>query len=496
MSNILMKYQQKQELLAAYQLALTTMHWDQATIAPKNGSSYANKMAGMLAGESFSLFTDPAYRELIVTLLDDLSLSFDLKVEMQQQLKIIDQIKDVPKAEYIEYQQLCRDAEVIWEKAKDQNDFQLFKPTLQKLIDQTKKMVSYRNSDLDVYSSLIDDFETGITIAQYDAFFENVKAQLVPFIKKIQQTNTAKPELLSIEVAIEKQQQVIDLLKVALCVDDQSSYHATSAHPFSSSFSILDNRVTVKYHPKMFLSSIFAYIHEVGHATYNGQVDIKYDGRSIANSMTYGMHESQSRLYENNLGRNQCFWEPLYPKMQEIIEPLQSYTLEEFILAINFVENSLIRIEADELTYPLHIIIRYEIEKELFNGSLTVDQLPQVWNQKMKEYLDIDVPNDALGVLQDIHWSSGAFGYFPTYAYGSALACRFEATMKDQIDVYHALANNNFKIIKDWLKINIHQHGGLYTPNQLCQMITNQPFNAQYYIDYLINKYSKLYGLT
>lgn len=493
--NIINEYRAYLEKVSAYELALNTLYWDQATIAPKKGQAFRNKMMSILSGELFDYETS----EEVIALIEAVSKSPDVDevtaIETKQLLKSIDQIRYIPKDEFVAFSQLLGDSEIAWENAKETNDWEQFKPYLEKIVEQIKKNISYRKSDLPVYQQLLDDFEPGMSIEAYDEFFELVRQELVPLIHKINEKKIVRPALLDIFVPIEKQKQVIDLLAEALHYSKDSGYIGITVHPFSSYFTSNDNRVTVSYDENSFTSSIFSLIHEVGHATYNGQVNPDFEGRYIVNSMSYGLHESQSRMYENMLGRSKAFWEPLYPKMAQIIKELEAYTLDEFIFAINYVSNSLIRTDADEVTYPLHVLIRYEIEKALFANELSVEDLPEVWNQKMEQYLGITPPNFSLGVLQDVHWSGGSFGYFPTYALGSAYSAQFYHLMAENINIEEALRNGRFDLINDFLKNTIHQYGGLYTAPQLFEKVCHAPFDPKYYIDYLISKYSMLYNL-
>ncbi len=488
------KYRRINEKIFSYRLALTTLNWDSSTIAPKKGASYRNKMGALLSGELFSITTSQEYIELIDALskeqLDEVTAR-----EISLIKENLDKSRYIPKDVYVEYAQLTRDAENVWEKAKEEHDYEIFKPYLKKLIEMTKQIVAYRKDDRPVYHQLIDDFETGITLADYDRFFSKLKEEIVPFLHRIIERNIPEPVWLSRHVPTEQQRKVVELLMEYLNYDKESGYIGESAHPFSSHFSVHDNRVTVKYHEDMFTSSIFALIHEVGHATYNGQVDEVYQENVIADSMSYGMHESQSRLYENMLGRSREFWSSIYPKVQAVVDALADVSLDEFILGINHVALSLIRIEADELTYPLHIMVRYEIEQGLFNGTLDVEGLDQVWSDKYFEYLGIRPPHAGLGILQDIHWSGGAFGYFPTYALGSAYSAQWMAAMRKDIDVDQCLLQNDFASVNTWLKNNVHRHGGLYKPNELLLMVTGETFNPQYYVDYLKEKYGRLFNV-
>lgn len=490
----LKQYEETREKIAAYRLALNTTAWDNATVAPKKGASYRNQMMAILSGELFSIETSIDYLNLIDE-MSSMDLEEDLKREISQIKKEQDKSKYIPKDVYVEYAQLLHDGETLWEEAKEKKDYQLFKGMLKNLVEMTKKVVSYRHDNRSVYDQLLDDFETDFNTEKYDDFFTKLKTDLVPLIHQINALKTQRFSWLNETVSVDVQRKLVNKLAEYLNFSKETGLISESAHPFSEGFSAYDNRVTVKYHEDNFVSSIFALIHEVGHATYNGQVDVKYNGHHVANSISYGMHESQSRLFENMLGRSKAFWVSLYPFFQEQIERLKEVSLDEFILGINFVESSLIRIEADELTYPLHIMIRYEIEKDLFSGKLDVEGLDEVWANKYETYLGVRPQNAAQGILQDIHWSGGAFGYFPTYALGSAYSAQWMQQMRKDINVDALLETNNTKEILNWLKTNIHQFGGLYKAEELLNRVTHESFNPQYYVDYLVHKFKTQYNL-
>lgn len=489
-------YEEIRQKIAAYQLAIKTLNWDASTVAPKKGASYRNQMGAILAGELFTLSTSEMYLSLIETLAQDTSLNPELSREIKQIKIDQDKSKYIPKDLFIEYSQLVRDGETLWEEAKEKKDYELFKPMLKKLVDTTKKVVECRKDTRSVYDQLLDDFEPGFSQKEYDHFFNRLKEDCVPLIHRIHELNIKEPDWLSLEVTEEVQRRLVHKVAEFLDYSLETGLISESAHPFSSGFSSNDNRVTVKYHPKAFTSSLFAVIHEIGHATYNGQVDSKWDGHHVADSMSYGMHESQSRFLENMVGRSKAFWVSLYPVFQKEIPVLQSISLDEFIFGINVVQASLIRIEADELTYPLHILIRYEIEKGLFEGSLSVEGLDTVWADKYEAYLGVRPQNAAEGILQDIHWSGAAFGYFPTYALGSAYSAQWMHAMNKELDVEEALASGDIKPIKAWLKENIHQWGGLYRAHELFDRVCHEPFNPDYYVQYLKSKFETLYDLN
>lgn len=494
-SEHLKQYDEIRQKIASYQLALKTLNWDASTVAPKKGASYRNQMGALLAGELFSISTHPDYLELIETLAHDSNVEPELAREINQIKMDQDKSKYIPKELFIEYSQLVRDGETIWEEAKEAKDYEHFKPILKKLVETTQKVIQCRHDTRSVYDQLLDDFEPGFSQKEYDHFFNRLKEDLVPLIHKINSLNKKEPSWLSVDVPVDVQRRLVHRVAEFLDYKLDTGLISESAHPFSSGFSSNDNRVTVKYHPNAFTSSLFAVIHEIGHATYNGQVDSKWDGHHISDSMSYGMHESQSRFLENMVGRSNAFWVSLYPFFQSEIPALKDVSLDEFIFGINVVQASLIRIEADELTYPLHIMIRYEIEKGLFDGSLTVEGLDQVWADKYEAYLGVRPANASEGILQDIHWSGAAFGYFPTYALGSAYSAQWMHAMEKELDVEKALTSGDIKAIKAWLKENIHQWGGLYRAHELFDRVCLEPFNPDYYVDYLKSKFETLYTL-
>ena len=269
-----------------------------------------------------------------------------------------------------------------------------------------------------------------------------------------------------------------------------------SKHPFTNGISSNDVRITTYYDEYNITSAIFSVIHEVGHAFYEHQVDIKYQGSRIAEDISSGMHESQSRFLENYLGRRKSFWVNLYPKLQKLFpENLGDISLDQFIKAINVSRSSFVRTDADELTYPLHILVRYEIEKGIFANKISTNNLNKTWNEMYKKYLGIEVRNDVEGILQDTHWSDASFGYFPTYALGSAIGAQILKKMEKDLDIDYLLENKKFKTITNYLKNNIQKYGALYDYQSILKMYTGERFNPKYYINYLKMKYSKLYDI-
>jgi carboxypeptidase Taq len=375
----------------------------------------------------------------------------DFKVEIKNAYKDLRMIKKVPKDEYLAYGLLTQEGPHIWAEAKDKNDFEMYRPTLEKIVAFNQKLVKYLETDeLKGYDVLLDMYEEGFGVKEYDMYLMDV-----------------------------------------FHYDRSKGVLKESAHPFTSGVSSVDTRITTRYHEDNLASSIFSTIHEMGHAIYELQNDPKYDDTMLHGGTSLGIHESESRMYENMIGRSYAFWKIHYPKLVEIFpKELKNITLEEFYQYINRAERSLIRIEADELTYALHVLVRYEIEKQLISGKLKVKDLPKRWNGLMSKYVGKKPSNDKEGVLQDIHWSFGSFGYFPTYALGSAYAAQIYQAMNKEINVEEAVLNNQINLINDWLKEHVHKFGRSKTPKEIMMIATNEEFKPSYYVDYLIKKFT------
>ncbi|MBQ9840353.1 MAG: carboxypeptidase M32 [Erysipelotrichaceae bacterium] len=494
---LLNKYNEWELKLSAYTLALNTMGFDSRTIAPTNGSAYRNKRNAYLVGEYFSIVNDEEILDVMKQLSTKEDLDEETKRAINYRLADIAKINCIPKDEYVKYDELASISYDKWYEAKHNNDYDLFEPYLKETILTKKRFLEYRNKNNALYNLALDDYEIGMTMDEYDEFFSLIKEKLVPLIHQIsQKQDEVDTSFFNQKFDIEKQRIFMNQMMDYLGFTKDWGYLSESEHPFTSGFSINDVRITTRYIEDNLISSIFSIIHEIGHATYNHQIDERFDGTYLVDNITSGLHESQSRLFENYLGRSDAFWDNNYQTLQNLFpEQLKDVTQEMFVRAINASCPSLIRTEADELTYPIHIYIRYEMEKAIMDGSMTLEQLNEKWKDLYEENLGIRPDTDTDGILQDVHWSDGSFGYFPTYALGSAYAAQFYQAMRKDIDVDDCLRNNNFNAIKLWLKEHIHKDGGLLTPKEVLLRATNEPFNPNYYIDYLTNKYKKLYNI-
>ena len=337
-----------------------------------------------------------------------------------------------------------------------------------------------------------------MTAQETSRILNDLKDFLIPFVKKITDTKQEMDQKKFLgNFPIERQKAFNEFVAKQIGYDTEAGRLDISTHPFSTSFHPYDARITTRYKEDDVLYSLGSTIHETGHALYEQGFSAEHFGTPLAESISLGIHESQSRLWENQIGKSKSFWKHFYPKLQEEFPiPFKDILPDDFYRIYNEVKPSLIRTESDEVTYNLHIILRYEIEKEMIEGAIDLKELPSVWESKMKDYFGLTVPNDSVGVLQDVHWSNGGIGYFPTYSFGNLYAAQLFASMKKQIPgLDESIANGQFTEIREWLRENVHVHGKTYTAAGLIKKISGEELTSFYFIDYLEKKYSEIYGL-
>ena len=390
---------------------------------------------------------------------------------------------------------LTNEASDVWHRAKENNDFESFRPVLEKLVAFNRKFAGYYDPDKAPYDALLNEYERGVDMAYLDKFFAAVREKLVPLIHAIGEKEQLDDSVLHRHYPVEAQRKFSDYLMEVLQLDRAHCAIGETEHPFTLNFTSQDVRITTHYKEDDVSSSMYSVIHEGGHARYELNVDPALDYTCLAGGVSMGVHESQSRFYENIIGRSLPFVQAIFPKMQEFFpEQLSGVTAEEFYKAVNKAQPSLIRTEADELTYCLHVMVRYEIEKRLISGTLAVKDVPAEWNRLYKEYLGIDVPDDTRGCLQDSHWSGGSFGYFPSYALGSAYGAQMLRNMEQEMDVWGPVSKGDLSGVSGWLREHIHKYGGMMEPADIVKNACGD-FDPTVYTDYLTKKYSELYGL-
>ena len=487
-----------QRKLAAYDHAIGLIYYDGVTTAPQDTAENRAVSLSVLSEEVYRLSTSDETVALL-EFLDENKKELSHKEQriVFLMLRDIREMQKIPIEEYVEYQELLVKAEDAWHRAKAASDFDAFCPYLEKLFATEKKFAAYVAPEKETYDYLLNKYEEGLTMDTLDTFFGLLRTELVPLIKKVGGAKQVDDDIRFGDFPEDKQQEFSYYLMELMGLDLGHVGLATTEHPFTTSFgSHLDERITTHYHEDDFVSSMYSVIHEGGHALYDtgSADDLAYTVLDCG--MYMSIHESQSRFYENIIGRSRAYCTYVFPKLQELFpQQMEGYTAEDLYRAVNKAQPSLIRTEADELTYSLHVMVRYELEKRVFAGELEVKNLPAEWNRLYKEYLGVDVPDDKHGVLQDSHWSGGLFGYFPSYALGSAYGAHFLKKMRETVDVDACIAKGDFAPVNNWNRENIWQYGGLYTPAELLDRVLGEPFDAHHYIDYLTEKCKDIYGI-
>lgn len=484
-----------------YNDALAVLYWDLRTGAPRKGVPQRAEAIGMLSEEAFKLSTSDDMGEYLAYFDEpgnNGKLDNILKALVKERRKEFSKYKKIPVDKYKKYVMLTSEAESVWEDAKNGNDFELFRPYLEKIVDFNLEFIELWGYKDNKYNTLLDFYEPGMTVDKLDLIFDELRSRIVPLVANIKKSpDQPEDDLLKQYFDIAKQEEFSLYILEKMGFNFEAGRLDESEHPFTIGINPGDVRITTHYYTNDFSSALMSSLHEGGHALYEQNISDELNGTPLCSGTSMGVHESQSRFWENIIGRSRSFWDKYYEELQKIFtEQLKDVTLDKFYRAINKVEPSLIRVDADEVTYNLHIMIRYEIEKALINRKIKVSDLPRVWNEKMEEYLGIVPPNDAKGVLQDIHWAGGDFGYFPSYTLGNIYSAQIYNTARKEIDDFDALIENGELIkIKEWLSEKIHKYGKLLEPAEILMQVTGEEINPKYLIDYLENKYKKIYNL-
>ncbi|KAA9006360.1 carboxypeptidase M32 [Paenibacillus spiritus] len=487
--------------ISGYREAIGLLQWDLRTGAPRKGADVRARTIGTLAGELFRLETSDEmgrYTDLFSRPASSATLTKVQRKIVEDCRKEYERSRSLPPERYEAYTVLAMQSETAWEEAKANDDYASFEPFLQQIVAFKQEFIDYWGVKNTRYDTLLDMYEPGLTTTKVDEVFGRLRSRLVPLVQRIA-SSANKPKTDFLDGLFDKEQQEkfgVYLLE-QIGFDFEAGRADESVHPFATGLNPGDVRITNHYLADNLISSIFSALHEGGHALYEQNIAQELVGTPIAQGASMGIHESQSRLWENMIGRSLPFWKRHFGKLQQHFpEQLARVTPEQFYLAVNKVENSLIRTEADEVTYNLHIIIRYEIEKQIFNEGLSVQDLPAVWNAKYQEYLGITPPSHALGVLQDVHWSGGDFGYFASYSLGNMYAAQMMNTLRRELpDFEELIAAGNLLPIRDWLKEKIYVYGMSETPSEIIERVTGEPLNPDYLADYLEAKYREIYHL-
>ncbi|MEW9698875.1 carboxypeptidase M32 [Paenibacillus sp. SI8] len=484
-----------------YEEAIALIYWDMRTGAPKKGIETRSEVVGELSTEVFRMSTSDEMGGYLAYLLQPDQLEQLDAVSRKMVLeckKEYDRSKKIPAEKYQAYVVLTSQAESVWEEAKHTSDWPMFQPYLEKIVAATKEFIELWGYEGNKYNTLLDMYEPGMTVEKLDQVFGALRDKAVPLLQRIQAA-PSQPDrsFLDQQFEISKQKQFSLSILKQMHYDFEAGRLDETVHPFATALNPGDVRITTRYLPNDITSALFGTIHEGGHALYEQNISKDLVGTNLCTGTSMGIHESQSRFWENVIGRSKAFWNRYYGELQSTFGgQIDDVDVNAFYHAINHIHPSLIRIEADELTYNFHIMIRYELEKGLINGTIEIADLPQAWNAKYEEYLGVVPANDGEGVLQDVHWSGGAFGYFPSYSLGNMYAAQFTHTLRKELpDFDRLIETGNLVPIKEWLSDKIYQYGKLLTPNEIVKQVTGEELNPEYLVQYLEEKYSEIYGI-
>lgn len=481
-----------------YEEAIGLMHWDLRTGAPRQATEGRAAVISFMSGELFQLQTSDRMQKLLQTLQSNLSSysRTDQKC-IEECQRIFNQSKKIPQAQFEQYVTLTAQAESIWEEAKAKNNWALFAPYLTRIVEMNRTFISLWGYEQHPYDALLDMYEPGLTVGQIDPIFELLREETVSLLSIVKNA-TQHPDvrILSRPVSARVQMEFAKQMLQKIGYNFDAGRLDYSVHPFATGLNLGDVRITTNVRPADLSFCLFSSLHEGGHALYEQNISPTLAGTVLCAGASMGIHESQSRLWENQIGRSDAFWAHAWPQLKEACPGVfDDVDQSEFVRALNAVSPSLIRIEADELTYNLHVLIRYELEKALFEGSLEVKDLPQAWNEKYKAYLGVEPLTDGEGVLQDVHWAGGAFGYFPTYTLGNLYAAQFYAAFRKAHPSFDTeMELGDFTNLATWLKHNIHTYGKQKSPAELVRDVTGEPLNPDYFIAYIREKVASVYG--
>ena len=490
------KFAAYQQAAHAYSHAIGVLYYDGVTGAPRGGAPERGDTLAFLSGEMYRLTTAPETAEIVETILTHAAEVTPGQARSAYLLrKELTELRAIPAEEYTAYKKLESDSSDVWHTAKEQNNWTLWEPYLEKIVAAQRRFAALCAPDKDPYDYCLDKFEEGLTMQRCDEFFAVLRQRIVPLLEKVKAAAPPDTDFIHVSVSEPAQDKLCRRLMELIGMNPLYSSLATTEHPFTTNFSKHDVRITTHYFEEDFASGMFSVIHEGGHALYelNTADDLRSVGLDTGCSMA--IHESQSRFFENILGRSRAFCECVFPMLCEYVPGLENHTAEELYRAVNRAEPSLVRTEADELTYCLHIMVRYKIEKAMMHGEVEVKDLPALWNRLYKEYLGVDVPDDRRGILQDSHWSDGGIGYFPSYALGSAYGAQLLRRMKRDVAVDECVRAGDFRSVSVWLTEKIWRFGQLLTPAEVLSNALGESFDPTVFCDYLEEKYTELYNL-
>ena len=478
--------------------AASLLSWDQQVNMPPAGNEARGQQLATLGKIAQEKFINDEVGRLIEDLQQELNgADTEEAALVRVTARDYDKARRVPPSFVAEQAIVTSKALEAWIEARAKSDFSIFQPHLERVVELVHQYISFFPPSDHPYDILLDDYESGMKTAEVKAIFDSLRPKQVKLLRAISSARQVKDDFLYKRYNEKKLNEFGEAVITRFGYEWSRGRQDKAPHPFQTSFSVNDVRITTRFEADNPMAMLFSTMHEAGHAMYEQGIDPKYDRTPLAGGASLAVHESQSRMWENLVGRSYPFWEHFYPMLKKAFpSQLDGVSLKAFYKAINKVEPSLIRVNADEATYNMHIMLRLELEIGMVEGAIAIKDLPEIWNEKMQEYLGITPPDHARGVLQDIHWSYGAIGYFSTYALGNLVSAQlWEKINKEIPDLNDQIRKGEFAALLDWLRRNIHRHGQRYEPQKLVKMVTGSKITHEPYVRYLTKKYSEIYGL-
>ncbi|OAI49612.1 peptidase M32 [Planctomycetaceae bacterium SCGC AG-212-F19] len=479
----------------------SVLGWDERTYMPRKGSAHRAEQMALLARMSHEMLTAPRIGELLAEVADHPQVKLKDShhaANVREIRRVYDRAVKLPKELVEEIARVTTRAQQIWQEARQAGDFAAFRSSLETIVAlkrEEAQAIGYKESP---YDALLDEYEPGATTAEITKVFAELREDLVPLIGAIAASGkTPRRDILEREYPVDRQELLGREAAAGIGFDFQAGRLDVTTHPFCSGMGPGDVRITTRYNPRHFNEALFGILHESGHAIYEQGLDPEQFGTPVGSACSLGIHESQSRMWENQVGRSRAFWEHFFPKARLAFpEPLADVALDDWYFAINDVQPSFIRVEADEATYNMHIILRFELEQALVKGDLAPADVPGAWSDKFQKFFKLTPPNDRQGCLQDIHWSMGGIGYFPTYTLGNLYGAQFmEQARQDLGNLDADFKVGEFGRLKTWLNDKVHRPGQRWRAGELCQRVTGRPLSHKPLMNYLRGKYAPLYGI-
>jgi carboxypeptidase Taq len=483
------------------QHATAVLSWDQQTYMPPAGARSRGEQLATLSRIAHEMQTSSELGELIAATEDevkDLPPERDAAGQVRVARRDYDQAVKIPPELVAEITRHSAVAYACWVEAKEKSDYRAFAPYLEKTIEYSRRVADLLGYDEQQYDALLDLYEPGMKTSQVQTIFEDLKVDLVPLVRTISdRVERVDDSVLHRQYDVTKQEEFGEKIASAYGFDFNRGRQDLTVHPFETSFGRNDVRITTRYDSDFLNTGLFSTLHETGHGLYEQGIGESIDGTPLGHGGSLGLHESQSRMWENVIGRSRGLWSHFYPQLQQTFpDALKRVDAETFYRAVNKVEPSLIRIEADEVTYNLHIMVRFEMELAMLSGELSVEDAPEAWNRKYENYLGLRPTSDRVGILQDVHWSHGILGYFTTYSLGNILSIQlYDTAVKQHPEIPGQVEQGEFGTLHGWLAENLYRHGRKFEPNEMVQRITGEPIQSRSYMTYLKDKFGDIYGL-